>query len=283
MTEQAAAVPAPTLQRSRGRAAFTVKADDGGPSRLADLSQHANAKLRFPAKLPGQRTVEGVMINTAGGLTGGDRLDWSVTARAQASCVVTSQACERIYDCAHQGCVTEISLDAAAGSSITWVPQETMLFDGAQLTRSLRAEIAGDGRLALFDAVILGREHMGEALTRFAFRDSWRIHRDGVLLLADETRLDVEHVGVALGAGNRVFGSFVLCTPMDESEAAELAARLRARVDDLDNRVHIGVSARAGLLTGRFVAPNAYVMRKALKPVLAQLCGPGGLPVIWRT
>lgn len=279
----------PVMQRSRGRADVTVKADQTGRSRLADLSQLANAKLRFPGQLPGKRAVEAVMINTAGGLTGGDTLDWSVTARDGAACTVTSQACERVYDCAGADCVTSINLCAGSDSAVTWLPQEMMLFEGARMRRIMRADLAGSARLAVFDAFILGREHMGETLSNFAFRDSWRIMRDGDLLFADETRLDADAAARGLGPDYRVFGTFVLCQPMGEEQAVADAARLRAlcarqRGDSgKTDRFRMGVSARSGLITGRFAAGSAYVMRRALAPALEHLCGPADLPMIWRT
>ena len=68
----------PPLQRAVGAAAITVKADGG--TRLERLFQDGCGKIRLPRD-HAARSLEAVMINTAGGLTGGDRLAWSAAAR----------------------------------------------------------------------------------------------------------------------------------------------------------------------------------------------------------
>ena len=84
----------PRLQRAEGEGRVTIKARDG-LSVLDTLYQYGCGKIRIP-KAYGN-WLEAVLINTSGGLTGGDRMAWSATAAANTHLAITTQACERIY------------------------------------------------------------------------------------------------------------------------------------------------------------------------------------------
>ena len=94
MTLPALQDPSPTLQRARGRGAITAF-DSDGRTRLAVLHEEGCAKIRLPNTH--DHSLQAVLINTAGGLTGGDDVRWEATAGAGTSLVLTTQACERIY------------------------------------------------------------------------------------------------------------------------------------------------------------------------------------------
>ena len=65
-------------------------------------------------------------MNTAGGLTGGDHVQWTATARAGAKLTLTTPACERVYRSIGGNAVGENRLVAEAGAHIDWLPQETI-------------------------------------------------------------------------------------------------------------------------------------------------------------
>ena len=73
----------------------------GGRTRIGRLYQEGAAKIRMPRT--SADPLEAVLINTAGGLTGGDRLDWAVDVGDGASATVTTQACEKVYRAASDG------------------------------------------------------------------------------------------------------------------------------------------------------------------------------------
>ncbi|TIQ86191.1 MAG: urease accessory protein UreD, partial [Mesorhizobium sp.] len=81
-------------QRVAGTARLACERN-GGRTRLRRLYQDGSAKIRMPAV--SADPLEAVLINTAGGLTGGDRLGWQVDVGAGACASITTQACEKIY------------------------------------------------------------------------------------------------------------------------------------------------------------------------------------------
>ncbi|NDW07562.1 urease accessory protein UreD [Jiella pacifica] len=266
------AAPAPRLQRARGRLDLRVKAA-GGRTRLEDLHQAGCLKLRFP-KVPGA-TSEAVLINTAGGLTGGDVLDQRFAVGPGAGLSLTTQACERIYRASSGRAEVATRLNVAAGGFLAFLPQETILFHESALSRKLELETAEDAEFVLCESVILGREMMGESVRQGVFRESWRIRLGGKLVFADETRLEGDIAGqtgaAASLAGNRAFATLVA-----RREGAEsLLAPLRQAIGE-DG----GASLVGGLIVARLVAPSGFLLRKRLVPAIAVLAK-AGVPRIW--
>jgi urease accessory protein len=264
----------PALQRARGLGRIRVKAD-GGLTRLDRLFQDGCGKIRLPRDAEA-RGLEAVMINTAGGLTGGDRLSWRAEATEGAQLTLTTQACERAYRSIGSAAAVRVALGAAAGASLAWLPQETILFDGSALDRTLEADLAADATLLAVEAVLLGRLAMGERVRSAAFRDRWRVRRAGQLVFADDLRLGGD-VARAAGrapalAGAAAFASILLVAP----NACDRLATVRLALGD-----HGGASAFDGKLFARVVAADGLALRRVLTPALEALYG-ARLPRVWR-
>ena len=130
-----AAGHAALLSSQRVAASATLAAArSGGRTRLVRLFQEGAAKIRMPCVA--SDPLEAVLINTAGGLTGGDRIAWNIQAGPDASVSVTTQACEKLYRAASGRAESSIGLVAGEGARIAWLPQETILFDRSRLRRS---------------------------------------------------------------------------------------------------------------------------------------------------
>lgn len=270
-----AADPKPALQRAAGAGRIAVKSEDG-VTRLARLYQDGCAKIRLPTDRAA-RSLEAVLINTSGGLTGGDRMSWRVEAEAGARLTLTTQACEKIYRARDGRAEVTVSLNGAAGARIDWLPQETILFDQAALARTLEADLAADARLLAVEAVILGRTAMGETVQRGALRDRWRIRREGQLVFADDLHFEgpiAELTARApILAGGKAFASLLLVA----DDAERFLNPLRAAIGSSG-----GASAFDGKLFARIVAPDGLSLRRALLPAIAALRDGEPPPRVWR-
>ena len=85
----------PTFQRAEGYLNIRVAANDSGPSRLADLREQGSLRAVFPRST--QDEVTAVILNSAGGITGGDRFKVQAHAQDKARLTLTTQAAERAY------------------------------------------------------------------------------------------------------------------------------------------------------------------------------------------
>lgn len=266
----------PLIQRAAGVGLLATKIS-GGATRIDTLFQEGAAKLRFPAS--GGRDLEAVMINTAGGLTGGDQMTWDFIVEKKGSLTVTTQACEKIYK-ATKDCMATVSARAyvKAGARLAWLPQETILFERSALQRRIDIELAKDARLLLAEAVIFGRMAMGEEITTAHFTDRWRIRCCGKLVHAEDFALGSNAKAAlsspALLGGYRAMANIVL---IDDVANVPLEA-VRSIIGKLG-----GASCFAGKLVARLIDHDAYSLRLRLVPLLRLLGGPDVIPRIWST
>ena len=167
---------APVMQRARGIGGITSHQRDGA-THLARLYQEGCAKIRLPHTH--SAAMEAVLINTAGGLTGGDHLQWSAELAPQGRMVLTTQACERSYRSTGDFGRVQARLAIGAGAHLDWLPQETILFAASKLDRTLEADLEEGATLTAIESVLLGRDAMGEDAADALLNDNWRIRRNG--------------------------------------------------------------------------------------------------------
>ena len=217
------------------------------------------------------------MINTSGGLTGGDRIEVAATAGTGSHMILTTQAAERAYKSQSGFARVETQLSVAQGARLDWLPQELILFDESAMRRSLSVDLAADARFLMIEPVIFGRAAMGETLTHVTFEDRVRIYRGGTPLYMDGVSLDgdmrphLERPAIASGAG--AMASLVYVAPDAE-------AHLDAVRDALPETGGASLK-KQDVLTMRVIASDGFELRRALLPVLDRLSG-DRLPTSWR-
>ncbi len=224
--------------------------------------------------------LEAVLINTAGGLTGGDRLDWEVDVGAGASASITTQACEKIYRAASDRAEVRVRLTVGAGGRIAWLPQETIVFDRAAFARTLDVELAADAEALLLEATVFGRLAMGERTTHGGFHDRWRVRQDGALVHAEDFRIGPD-IAASLGRAAVVGGAAAMTTVLLVSPRAEaFLDPVRAIIGGEGDASAWSVK-KSGKLLARLFAEDGYQLRKRLVPLVELLNGRAGLPKLW--
>jgi urease accessory protein len=248
-----------------------------GRTVLSKLYQEGAAKIRLPRNAGDP--LEAVLINTAGGLTGGDRIGWSVDIGAEASAVVTTQACEKIYRADAGRAEVNCRVRVGPAALLAWLPQETIVFDGAAFLRRLDADLS-DGAGALFvEATVFGRRAMGESVGRAMFRDRWRIRRNGRLVHAEDFLVGPD-VTATLSRSAVTGGAGAVATVLlvADDAAHHLDAARRIIGDEG------GASAWEVAYTGKLLARlfgDGYSLRKRLISLIELLNGQAGLPRMW--
>lgn len=246
-----------------------------GVSRLSRLRQAGSLKCLFPR--PTGPGLDAVLVNTAGGITGGDRFEIAVQAGPGTALTLTTQAAERAY-AATAGEVgrLETRLEVGAGARLAWIPQETILFDRSALGRRLVATLAPGATALVAEPLIFGRGAMGEELRAARFTDRIEIRRDGRPLYLDALRLDGD-IALRLdrphaGGGARAMAALVYVAP----DAAAHLGPLRAVLHETGGASLIGDD----VLALRLLAADGFALRRHLIPILARLTG-ADLPKPW--
>lgn len=249
---------------------------DRGCSQIRTLRQSGSLKALFPR--PSGPALDAVFLNTAGGLTGGDRMQIAVEAAAGAHVILSSQAAERAYRAlGPTRAEVSVALTAGPGARIDWLPQETILYDGSALTRSLQADLAADARLLVVEPLIFGRLAMGEVVRFGLLRDRWQIRQGGRLVFADVLALQgdiathLARTGVAGGAG--AMASVLYVGP-------DAAARLTGLRGLLPPTAGCSL-IRDGVLFTRMLAGDGFDLRRGLIAVMEYLSA-APLPKVWR-
>jgi urease accessory protein len=277
-----AAWPAPDLeapQRARGELRIAYAARDGRAA-LRDLYQSGCLKARFPRPAPDEPTTA-VLLNTGGGIAGGDHLRTAIHVAAGARLIVTTQAAERIYRArpADSPATIETTLAVDDDAALDWLPQETILFDRSRARRRLSIDLAATARFVGVESSVLGRKAMGETVGSASWHDLIRLRRAGRLLLHDATRLDgavtTQLAGAATGGSARAVATLLYAGP-------DAAARLD-RLRDVLAAADAGASAWDGLLVARILAQDSARLRRLVMAGLAVLRDDRPLPRLWHT
>src|SRR5262245_22851619 len=156
--------------RARGRIDLSVEAV-AGATRRQRVHESGSLRVRFPG--PPSAALEAVLVNTGGGITGGDTFDIGVSVGEKARLVVTTTAAEKVYRSLGPPATVNVAIRVAAGGTLAWLPQETILYDQAVLGRRIEVELAEDARLVLLEPLVFGRTGMGERVRTGALRDRW--------------------------------------------------------------------------------------------------------------
>lgn len=261
--------------RAIGRIAFSVEAATAA-SRRRRVHEAGALRVRFP-NVADKGTLEAVIINTAGGMAGGDRFDIDVALKAGARLTVSTAAAEKIYRSLGPDTDIGVKLDIGAGAALAWLPQETILFDQVRLRRTIEADLAPDSSLLLAESVVFGRSAMGETVVEGQFFDRWRVRVGGALVFAESLRLDgaiAQRMARRAVAGESVAVASVLKLPADEKAVAAVRAM------EKDFAGEVGISAWNGLAVARLVAPDGAALHRDLVGVLTALSDMS-LPRLW--
>jgi len=248
--------------RATGRIAVHAVALEGRTQR-ARVHEAGSLRVRFPNS---GEALEAVLVNTGGGMTGGDRFSIGLDVGEGAHLIAGTAAAEKIYRSTGPDADMEVTLAVQAGGRLAWLPQETILFDNARLSRRIEIDLADGASLLMAEAVLFGRAAMGEAMNNGFFADRWRLRRGGRLIFAENTRLDgaiaekLERRAVAAGG---VAIATVLVAPGDEATLAPVRA--------LESAGELGISAWNGFAVARLVARDGSALRRDLMAVLGAL------------
>ncbi|HXI99862.1 MAG TPA: urease accessory protein UreD [Micropepsaceae bacterium] len=238
-------------------------------------------KVRFPGVSAGE-PPEAVLLNLAGGLTGGDRLEFGVGLEEGSSALVTTQACERIYRSTGDDAVVMGRIRLEPGSRMEWLPQPTIFFDGARLKRETHVELAADANLLALECVIFGRTARGETVVSGALSDSWFAHRDGQLIHA-ECFAVADGIQAALDRPSVLNGNRAMAVlRYIASDAEERIEHMRALLAEApaESAVISAASAWNGIMIVRFIAADGYRLNCEIGRVLAGFRRKA-LPRVW--
>jgi urease accessory protein len=273
-TEGLSAASVFAANRAWGAVRFDVHCQDGVTRRGA-LHESGSLRVRFPS--PEGEGLSAMLVNTAGGIAGGDRFDIAISLGEGAGLTLTTAAAEKIYRAPAEAAELNIALKVATGANLAWLPQETILFDRAKISRKIDIDLAEGASLLLCEIVVFGRTAMGETMRQGSFVDRWRVRRGGRLVFAETVRLEGD-IGAKLARPAIANGAAAIATAMIVPGDEALLERVRELADAFGGEV--GLSSWNGFAMARFCAQDAARLRADMMAVLGRaLRAP--LPRLW--
>jgi len=245
---------------------------------LRRFFQSGSAKAFLPSAY-GQ-DIEVVFANTAGGLADGDVFTYELNADKNSHIAVTTQAAERVYKALRQERArSSLVINATCGSKVSWLPHETILYDGSHFAREINVSLDKSSTVVLGEILVFGRQASGEIMTKGYMQDHWQIKRDGVLIHAEAFRIKgdiravLEHRAGADQAG--VMATLFMIAPDDLNPV--LAAIRRQPVPE---GAWIETSLWEGKLVVRILAPSLYLIKSGIGAILEKMIS-SPLPRAW--
>jgi urease accessory protein len=248
-----------------------------------DIFQRAPIRIMFP-RATGGAVEEAVLINTAGGIAGGDRLQCDVTALPNACIAVTSQAAEKVYRALNEPARIATRLNVCEAAKLAWLPQETIVFNCGRVSRETDIKLCSGAELLALEWLVLGRAAHGDEMVGGYITDSWRIRKDGRLIWADSFRLADEMFAhlhrKALLSNCRAVATLVYFGP-GLDRRLELVREIAPSPE-----CHCAATSVGGLVVVRFAANESSALRGALRSLLQQFSGelrsgPFRMPKMW--
>jgi urease accessory protein len=250
-------------QRSVGHVHVRMERDG-----IAVMREAGSAKCRCP-----RGSTEAILINTSGGLAGGDLVSIKAEAGEGAALTLTSQAAERVYRTLGPAAEVNVSLSVANNATLMWLPHESIFFEGSALSRRLDVDLAVGASFLAVESMVFGRREMGEHVKHVSVNDRWNIRQGGKLIHAEAFRLGPDWLQTKASFGEN-HSTATLAFISENADA--VLDHVRAALGPED-----GASAWNGKLVARLLAKDGFHLRKTLIQVLSAIVGPEKLPKTW--
>ena len=264
-----------SLEQDQPRTIGALDLRVGGTGQLRHLYQQGASKALFARKRDG---TEAIFINTSGGITGGDQLNGYFETSDTACLSVTTQGCERIYR--SRACVNgtvDNRLVVRNQSSLFWLPQETLFYDGGHLERHLTIDVSSDATALIVEPMLFGRLAMGEHHLSGNLQECITLSIDGQLAFQDATHFSGNITQTldrpAVLAGARATALVVF--------SSLIAGAVLPTIRDMLNETSGASVTQDHLLIARLIAPDGMTLRRMLVPIITILTQTD-LPKTWR-
>jgi urease accessory protein len=264
--------------------------ENGGATRLAHLYQHDPLRVLFPTQDPGD-AVLAVLVTISGGLVAGDRISITVRAGPGAVAHVTTSAAEKVYRSTQATTEIAQSVSVGEGARVEYLPQETIVFEGARVRRHTVVDVALGGGFLGGGMIVFGRRASGERLTHGLLHEQIEVQRDGRLVWGDAL-----HVAGDIGrlmAVPACFDNAAACATLilappcgDPDRFVEPARGVQQR--SAEPGLRGGATAVNGLAVARWLGNEPAALRNAFADLAchwrqAAFGLPPHLPRLWHT
>lgn len=236
------------MNRAKGEIGLEV-----GQSGLVRLHEAGGYRVKFPKN---EHLQEAVLVNTAGGLVGGDTLD--IHVKADAPLMVSTTGAEKIYG----GDLSRLTTKLEITDTLYWLPLETILYNNSQFKRVTDIHLNNNAKLIFAEMMVFGRLASGEVINNASFKDIRHIYRENKLIYVENTFFEGDlHNKLnmkAIGNGARAIATLI-------STEGSLEALRELETPEC------AFTTRNGLIIARFISNDVAYLRLIYTQILGKL------------
>lgn len=285
----------PGLDSRRWLARFSAEfSAQHGDTRLGKTQHFGPLRVQRPFFPEGPECLHFYLLHPPGGLVGGDQLSIDLTLQDGAHVLMTTPSAGKIYNNISgipQG--QHVSISVAEGSILEYLPQENIVFDGADGQLTTTIDVAGDGLFVGWEITCLGRFESEQFFEQGQLMQSLMLRRDGLPLFSDRLQLSAPSALQASHVGFQnfhVFGTFLINRTVmtDTNELGEKIVAWQEDVNSSHQQLTVAVTQKPDVFIARILGNKAEQVRNCFEQLWAQLrsdvigkqpCAPR----IWRT
>lgn len=258
-----------------------------GHTRMGRTRHYGPLRIQRPFWPEGKDLTHLYILHPPGGLVAGDELTQCFKAQKGAAGLITTPAAGKVYFNGNgrlQKQLTQLSIQDDA--SLEWLPQETILFNGAVTELNTTVELEGSGRYAGWDIICLGRKASGESFLQGEVTQNLLLQRDGRPLYRERLHLKagspLQNSLLGLN-GHHVYGTFLLT--LNESPDCDV---LQAWLEEENWQNQLAITWRAGVMIARYLGDSPEQARNVFTALWQKLRPqfnnrPVCQPRIWNT
>lgn len=199
------------------------------------------------------------LLHPPGGYVGGDCQALSVQCDPHAEVLLTTPSATKCYRSLGPTVSLQQRFSVGRRAYLEWLPQETIVFNGARVSNMVRVDLCSDASFLGWDILCLGRPASAELFTSGFFNQRFSVWRDGKPLWIE--RGDYEGGSALLqnrfGLGGHAVTATFICTEVSESVMRSL------RSEDENAKNCLSISQIADILIVRYLGGSAEEARKA--------------------
>ncbi|MDO8846734.1 urease accessory protein UreD [Methylicorpusculum sp.] len=193
------------------------------------------------------------VLHPPGGVVAGDRLTIDVDVRADSHALITTPAAGKFYRSEGDFARQAFNLSVAKGACLEWLPQETIIYEGARLSSGIAINLEPGAKVIAWEINVLGRPAAREAFTSGEADLQWRIFRDHQPFFLERSRLDAKAFAARWGLNGQSACGIMVAGPVSAQALADVQELIGdapdrgvTRIDDM--LICRALDARADLL-----------------------------------
>ncbi|WP_343596479.1 urease accessory protein UreD [Acinetobacter sp.] len=246
-------------------------------------------KMLWPEKTGVCHTI---IVHPPAGIAGGDHLSFVIDVAEKAHALVTTPGAGKWYKTNGKQAFQDIQIEVKANAIFEWLPQETMLFNGAVAQTKNHIHLAESASFMGWEMLVIGRQARLESFETGQYHSEIKLWREQKLLVADTLYFQGNDrwLSSPLGMNNcAVMGSFWAVSPPQFrkqnvlEQQLELIRELMMRMD-----TPVTVTLLDDVICGRYLGHDTRQCHDAFAAIRARLRRywfdlDEEFPRIWRT